>query len=180
MSRNQFKPGWAELLKIPYTETGIVKPPKQVEDLSVEITCLHRSPRWHMKDEGHTYLFQKRSLLMRSLVEALARFEVEVKMAVWAKHIFLKNSCHTSLYLLDFFLDMDPHFFLSSSCKITRLYAHSSQREVLVQLDRHSKCLNHQNQRLCNFFLMGVNLVLQTYGVLSYFFFFFLFFTLFL
>ena len=35
---------------------------------------------------------------------------------------------------------------------------------------RHSKCLNHHNQRLCNFFLTGVNLVLQTYGVLSYFF----------
>jgi hypothetical protein len=35
---------------------------------------------------------------------------------------------------------------------------------------RHSKCLNYHNQRFCNFFLTGVNLVLQTYGVLSYIF----------
>ena len=32
---------------------------------------------------------------------------------------------------------------------------------------RHSKCLSHHNQRLCNFFLNGVNLVLQTYSDLS-------------
>ena len=29
-----------------------------------------------------------------------------------------------------------------------------------------SKCLNHHNQRICRFFLAGVSLLLQTYGVL--------------
>ena len=31
---------------------------------------------------------------------------------------------------------------------------------------RPSKCLNHHNQLLCNIFLAGVNLLIQTYGVL--------------
>ena len=33
--------------KLPCPETGIAQPPKQV----------HISPRWHMKEKGHTYLF---------------------------------------------------------------------------------------------------------------------------
>ena len=40
---------------------------------------------------------------------------------------------------------------------------------------RPSKCLNHQNQRLCKIFLACINLLFQKYGVLSWFFSFFAF-----
>ena len=40
---------------------------------------------------------------------------------------------------------------------------------------RPSKCFNHHNQWLCNIFLAGVNLLLQTYCIFFFFFFFFAF-----
>ena len=47
--------------KLPYIETKIAQPPKQV----------HRSPMWHMKGNGQHYLFVKGSLLVEVLVRAL-------------------------------------------------------------------------------------------------------------
>ena len=44
--------GRAEIIfsKVPYMETEIAQPPKQI----------HRSPRWHMKDKLHKYEFKKK------------------------------------------------------------------------------------------------------------------------
>ena len=63
-----------------------------------------------------------------------------------------------------------PRFVARLPCKV--------DKQMGFLKHRHSKCLNHHNQRLCNFFLTRVNLVLQTYGVLSWVF--CLIFTLFL
>ena len=72
--------------KLPYIETEIAQPPKQVQ----------RSPRWPIKDKGHTYILVKRFFLILSLVKALGRVEVWGKIAIkktnnqrfsfWEKH----------------------------------------------------------------------------------------------
>ena len=43
--------------KLPSKDTEITQSQKQV----------HRSTRWHMKDNGHTYIFVKRSVLYQAL-----------------------------------------------------------------------------------------------------------------
>ena len=54
-------------------ETGIANSPKQV----------HMSSKCHMTDKRHTFIVEKRSNLIQSLVEALERFEVGVKLVVF-------------------------------------------------------------------------------------------------
>ena len=75
LSRNQFEPvcsSYAENpSKLPCTETGIAKLPKQV----------YRSPRGHMKDNGQGYLFfVKGPLLIKFFVKALEAVEVGGKL----------------------------------------------------------------------------------------------------
>ena len=63
---------------------------------------------WKIKSTTFCLLVLKSSFSMQSLIEALERFEVGVKITVFvffnkrlsfcAKHNFLKNSCHITLY----------------------------------------------------------------------------------
>ena len=65
-----------------------------------------------MTDKRHTYMFEKGSHLIKSLVEALEKFEVGGKFPFldynkifyfFEKYNSMKNSCHSNLYLLDVF-----------------------------------------------------------------------------
>ena len=72
LSRNQFKPVCSSSAHIRQeylcTETQIAQPPKQ------------RSPRWHMKDQWHTYFFlEKVFFLFEVLFKQWKLFKLEVK-----------------------------------------------------------------------------------------------------
>ena len=71
---------------------------------------VHRSPIWHMKDNGQSYCFLKGCMLFIVLVKALEALEDGGKslfLKYLSKHFLaklkkFKDSFNTTLYLLDF------------------------------------------------------------------------------
>ena len=66
---------------VPSMDTEIAQPPKQT----------HRSPRWHMKDKLHTYVFKKKILFdvkyCSSTGKGKSRLFDWLKKLFWGKHI---------------------------------------------------------------------------------------------
>ena len=69
LSRNQFKPVWAETVEN--------YPARKLEFLSPQV---QRSSMWHMKDNGRGYLFCKRVFIDLSPVKALEAVEARQKL----------------------------------------------------------------------------------------------------